>query len=94
MREVEGRPLYRYKYFPWIRPADLLPLPDQKMEPRCMNEFWINNMDKLNRMQVHAKPAQEQMKRFRDLLDKWDTTHDLYIVADNPGFDFGFVGSS
>ena len=42
-------------------------------------------------MQKHAKPAGTQMAQFRNLLDKWDKTHELYIVADNPGFDFGFV---
>jgi hypothetical protein len=82
----QNRVLYKNRF-------DMLPLKNQTMEPRCMNEFWINNMDKLNKMQVHAKPARDQMRRFRALLDKWHKTHDLYIIADNPGFDFGFVNT-
>ena len=72
---------------------DILPMENQQMEPRCWSEFWINYKDKLGKMQKYAKPAREQIKTFRGLLDKWDSTHDLYIIADNPAFDFGMINT-
>lgn len=84
-----GHP-YQQKVF-YKNRFDILPMENQKMEPRCWSEFWINHQDKLGRMQKYAKPAQEQIKAFRRLIDKWDSTHDLYIIADNPAFDFGMI---
>lgn len=72
---------------------DLLPLENQTMDKQCMNSFWSHHLDKLKLMQKNAGVALEQIKKFRNLLDKWDKTHNLYIVCDNPGYDFGFINT-
>lgn len=86
-----GHP-YREQVF-YKHRFDILPMNNQVMEERCMNDFWVNHMDKLGRMQKHAKPAMEQIIAFRALIDKWDSTHELYIIADNPAFDFGMINT-
>ena len=33
------------------------------------------------------------MFAFRDLLDEWDKKCNVYLLCDNPGFDFGFINT-
>lgn len=71
---------------------DMLPLSHQSMEPRCKREFWDKHPEQYKALTKNAKPAKEQIHAFRALLDKYDTDYDeLYIVCDNPGFDFGMI---
>lgn len=67
---------------------DLKPMPGQKFEQRCWNEFWVHHTDLLGEFRRNAKPTEEQIKAFRELLDRWG---DAYILCDNPGFDFGMI---
>lgn len=48
-------------------------------------------MDVLQRLQVNALPPIEAMLGFGLFLHQWDERGDLYIVSDNPGFDFGMI---
>jgi len=70
---------------------DMLPIPGQKMEERCREEFWSKHPDHLKALTKNAKPPMEQTRAFRAFLDKWDMMHDLYIVCDHPTFDFGMI---
>jgi hypothetical protein len=65
------------------------PLPGQKPEQRCMDEFWSKHPTVLNALQSNAKPFLETM---RDFLWWWDNTLETYrprIVSDNPANDLG-----
>lgn len=73
------------------RRFDFLPYPNQSMELRAYNEFWVNHQDKLGLMQKNAKPPAEQIYAFRSYIDALEAKGPLYIVADNPAFDFGFI---
>ncbi|MCK4501111.1 hypothetical protein KAU11_11490 [Candidatus Babeliales bacterium] len=71
---------------------DMLPLEGQEMEKRCDKEFWSNNVSQYYRLTKNGKAASIQIKTFRDLLDKCDREYDdVYVVCDNPGFDFGMI---
>lgn len=70
---------------------DLLPLPQQFIEERCQKEFWDKHPDLYKTLQLNAKPFAEAMKSFGEFIQKWDDQGELYIVSDNPGFDFGFI---
>ena len=72
---------------------DILPRDGQVMEERCLKSFWSKHEDKLKKMTNNAKDAETQMNAFRGLLDKWDKTNEVYLVCDNPGFDFGIINT-
>lgn len=75
------------------RRFDLLPIPGQVMDPKCKAEFWDkqpNNL--LERLQEKAVDPYQGILAFRAYLDKWDaSTDNLYILSDNPAYDFGFI---
>lgn len=74
---------------------DMLPLPNQRMEDRCKETFWDKHPDILKALTKNALPAGVQMQAFRDALDRFDRAFSskVYIVSDNPGFDFGMINT-
>ena len=72
---------------------DMLPRHGQVMEKRAMDEFWSLHKDQLDALIENAKDPAVQIREFRSLLDEWDKTHELYILCDNPGFDFGMINT-
>jgi len=71
---------------------DIKPLPNQSLEKRCWDTFWCKHKDNFNLFTANAKEAKGQITAFRALLDKWHKQSDtVYIVSDNPGFDFGMI---
>jgi len=71
---------------------DIKALPDQTMEKRCWDQFWSKHQDIFDTITADAQDAKTQIVAFRALLDKWHKNSDsVYIVSDNPGFDFGMI---
>jgi len=72
---------------------DLEPLPFQGFEERCWERFWSSRSDLLETLTKDAQSAKPQILAFRMFLDKWHkkTEDSLYILSDNPGFDFGMI---
>lgn len=71
---------------------DFVPISGQEFEKRCWDTFWSKHKDTLNVLTQNAKPAKDQTLAFRAFLDEWHAKSDgLYIVCDNPGFDFGMI---
>jgi len=74
------------------RRFDFLPLTDQQMEKRCWDEFWSVNQPQLKKLKQNAQDPIKQIKAFRTFLDEIDQRFDsVYILSDNPGFDFGVI---
>ena len=60
-----------------------------KFEPRCVEEFWSKNMDKLEKFR--SLPI-SNIKEFADYVDKLDEKYpNLTILSDNPAYDIGFI---
>lgn len=72
---------------------DMKMMRTQDFESRCMEEFWSKHQDQLNKLTKNAKPPGGQTLAFRELIDKWDRTHELYILCDNPAFDVGMINT-
>lgn len=71
---------------------DLKPLVGQTMEQRCHDEFWAKHQDLYAELTKAPMDAKSQMGEFRQLLDQYHSSCDsVYIVSDNPTFDFGIV---
>lgn len=70
---------------------DIAPLYHQTMDPICYSEFWSKNKTQYTALTKNALPAKSQIPLFRSLLDKYDVDHNVYIVSDNPAFDFGMI---
>ena len=65
------------------------PFDIKDFEPRCMEEFWSKNMDKLEKLK--ALPI-STIADFAQYVDELDAKYpDLVIMADNPTFDVGFI---
>lgn len=70
---------------------DMKPFPHQIMEQQCYDEFWSKYLDNFEKLQKDAGDPIIMTKKFRDMLDKWDKTNTVYILCDNPSFDFGII---
>ena len=71
---------------------DVAPLEGQIMEKRCQDEFWSKHKDIYKTLTENPTPAKKAMSVFRGLIDHWHTNAEsVYIVSDNPAFDFGMV---
>lgn len=71
---------------------DFRPLsPNQSFEQRSLDEFWSKNESLRETLERNAKDAIQQTIAFRQLLDKWDSAADVYLVCDNPAFDATFI---
>ncbi|CAH6420955.1 Hypothetical protein KVN_LOCUS82 [uncultured virus] len=58
---------------------------------KCLNEFWINHLDKLNVYLKTAKEPNESILDFITEIDYLDDAYDLRIISDNPSFDITFI---
>ena len=74
---------------------DILPLPNQRLEDRCKETFWDKHPAILKALTKNALPANIQMVGFREIIDRYDRMFPskVYIVCDNPGFDFGMINT-
>lgn len=71
---------------------DLLPLLDQTVEHRCWESFWSKHKELYNTLTTKAEPAEFGIAAFRRLIDFYDSeAKNVYIVCDNPAFDFGMI---
>lgn len=66
-------------------------LENMVFEQRCYDEFWSKNYDILHVLQLEAKPILQQIKKFADKLDEFDSKYDLRIISDNKDFDLAFI---
>lgn len=58
-------------------------------EPRCIEEFWSKNMDKLEKLK--SLPL-STIADFAAYIDELDTLYpNLIILSDNPAYDIGFI---
>lgn len=70
-------------------------------EPRCWDEFWSQNEDKLSVLQYngslkHDQRQKEMIQNFQDFRARWekkckDNKANLVLVTDNNVFDGGFI---
>jgi DNA polymerase III alpha subunit (gram-positive type) len=70
---------------------DLLPLPGQDFERRCLDEFWHKNdemRELLRRLTANAGDPLEGIRSFRRFLDQFENP---VILSDNVGFDTQFI---
>lgn len=72
---------------------DLQPFPEQSMDPKCKAEFWDKQPPHLlELLQRNATPPMTGITEFRAYLDEWHAKDPmLYIVSDNPAYDFAFI---
>jgi len=72
----------------------LEPFPEQTMEERCVQEFWSNYADVLNRIKANAVEPIGALKSFSKWLDgilEQYPSKKVSFVSDNPLFDLGFL---
>jgi hypothetical protein len=76
--------------------------PDQtKFEPRCWDQFWSKNQDKLKKLEysgtLDPKQRQKEMiEQFQEFRAKWEkycgeNNMELVLVSDNNVYDGGFI---
>lgn len=74
------------------RRFDLQPFTEQDMDPKCKREFWDKQPPHLlELLQQNAVPPMAGINAFRSYLDEWHAKATLYIVSDNPAYDFAFI---
>lgn len=74
---------------------------DTKFEQRCMDEFWSNHKDVLEKLRytgnlTHNERQKEMIQEFQEFRKKWETyaTENncvLELVSDNNVYDGGFI---
>lgn len=68
------------------------PLPGQTYEERCITEFWSKFPELKKTFESSPMVSPKQFSsEFRAMLDLWETTHDIYLLCDNPTFDAKFI---
>lgn len=61
-------------------------------EKRCYDEFWVNHLDILKRIEENAKEPGAEWERFNKwLLDMEKENGTIKFVSDNPGYDIEAV---
>lgn len=79
---LDGTVIGKYRW-------DLAPYPEQKMDSKCMDEFWSKQGDLLDTLQANPSPPSVAIGSLRAFLDA--QSYELYLVADMPAYDFGFI---
>jgi hypothetical protein len=67
------------------------PLPGQRYEQRCIDEFWKNYSDVKQTLEEEAKEASWAISDFRDKIAEWELKSEVALVSDFPGFDFALI---
>ena len=74
------------------RRFDLQPYHIQFMDPKCKAEFWDKHPSLLETLERDAVLPDIGIRNFRQYLDECEQKYgELYILCDNPGYDFHFV---
>jgi hypothetical protein len=67
------------------------PLPGQRYEHRCIDEFWKNYPEVKKTLEEESKEASWAISDFRDKIAEWEMKSEVALVSDSSGLDFGII---